>query len=60
MTNAKTVSNLSEIPQADDLSFQHLLAELARIDVLIMRQVRLWQSAGQDPNDAFSRALCFR
>jgi len=36
-----------------DLSLQHLQAELTRIDILIRRQVRLWQLAGQDPDDAF-------
>lgn len=34
-------------------SLEHLLAELARIDVRIHRQVRRWQRAGQDPGDAF-------
>ena len=37
----------------DDLSFQHLQAELLRIDLLIRRQVLGWQKAGQDPKDAF-------
>jgi AAA+ superfamily predicted ATPase len=36
-----------------DVSVAHLEAELARIDVLIHRQARLWQLAGQDPGDAF-------
>jgi len=36
-----------------DLSFQHLQAELLRIDLLIRRQVLGWQKAGQDPKDAF-------
>ena len=36
-----------------DLSLRHLEAELARIDVLIRREVRRWQLAGQDPGDAF-------
>ena len=41
-------------PSADaDLSVQHLHAELARIDILIHREVRRWQLAGQDPTDAF-------
>jgi ATP-dependent 26S proteasome regulatory subunit len=34
-------------------SFQHLQAELARIDILIRREVWRWQLAGQDPDDAF-------
>ncbi len=36
-----------------DLSLQHLQCELRRIDALIRREVRRWQLAGQDPNDAF-------
>ena len=40
-------------PSGADLSLQHLQAELARIDVLIQRQVQRWQLAGQDPGDAF-------
>jgi hypothetical protein len=34
-------------------SLDHLLAELARIDVVVRRAVWLWQLAGQDPRDAF-------
>jgi len=40
-------------PGEPDLSLSHLKAELARIDVLIRREVRRWQLAGQDPGDAF-------
>jgi hypothetical protein len=36
-----------------ELSLRHLEAELARMDVLLRRQVRRWQQAGQDPSDAF-------
>jgi hypothetical protein len=36
-----------------DLSLKQLGAELVRIDVLIHREVRRWQLAGQDPTDAF-------
>ncbi len=36
-----------------DLSLSHLQAELARIDVLLRREIRRWQMAGQDPADAF-------
>ena len=36
-----------------DLSLSHLQAELARIDVLLGREIRRWQMAGQDQNDAF-------
>lgn len=36
-----------------DLSLRHLQAELARIDILIHREVRRWQLAGQDPTDVF-------
>src|SRR6185436_11996269 len=39
--------------ETDNLSLAHLQAELARIDVLIQREVRRWQLAGQDPNDTF-------
>jgi AAA+ superfamily predicted ATPase len=34
-------------------SFRHLLLELSCVDTLIRRKVRLWQLAGQDPEDAF-------
>ena len=40
-------------PAKSDLSVEHLQAELARIDVLIQREVWRWQLAGQDPTDAF-------
>ena len=40
-----------------DLSFEHLQAELARIDLLIRREIRRCQLAGQDPSDSF-RGLC--
>ena len=40
-------------PAKNDLSVEHLQAELARIDVLIQREVWRWQLAGQDPTDAF-------
>ncbi len=36
-----------------ELNLKYLQAELARIDVLIHREVRRWQLAGQDPGDAF-------
>jgi hypothetical protein len=36
-----------------DISLKHLEAELVRIDVLIHREIRRWQLAGQDPTDAF-------
>jgi len=36
-----------------ELSRQHLRAELARLDVLIRREVRRWQLAGQNLNDDF-------
>lgn len=35
------------------MTIEHLLAELARIDLLIRREVQRWQLAGQDPNDDF-------
>ncbi len=34
-------------------SLDHLMAELARVDVAVKRAVWLWQLAGQDPRDAF-------
>jgi ATP-dependent 26S proteasome regulatory subunit len=37
----------------NELNWQYLLAELSRIDVLIQREVRCWQLAGQDPKDDF-------
>ncbi len=36
-----------------ELNFRYLQSELARIDLLIRRQVFRWQIAGQDPNDSF-------
>ncbi len=42
-----------ESTAAPDPSLQHLQAELARIDVLIRREVWRWQLAGQDPHDGF-------
>ncbi len=36
-----------------DRNQRHLQAELARIDVLIQREVRRWQLADQDPTDMF-------
>lgn len=36
-----------------DLTLQHLLAEIARIDLLVRHEVWRWQAAGQDPNDDF-------
>jgi hypothetical protein len=35
------------------ISLRHLEAELARIDVLLRREVHRWQLANQDPADAF-------
>jgi ATP-dependent 26S proteasome regulatory subunit len=46
-------SSSHNLSLALDLSLQHLQAELARIDILISREVRRWQLAGQDPGDAF-------
>ncbi|MCB0208687.1 MAG: ATP-binding protein [Anaerolineae bacterium] len=43
--------NLSE--SESNLDFDYLQAELARIDLMIRRQIHLWQLAGQDPNDSF-------
>ncbi len=38
---------------SNHLNLQHLHAELSRIDVLIQREVRRWQLAGQNPVDDF-------
>ncbi|MEW5960307.1 MAG: hypothetical protein AB1801_21485, partial [Chloroflexota bacterium] len=48
-TNRRTSASSIET----DLSLSQLQAELARIDLLIHRQVKLWQLAGQDPADTF-------
>ncbi len=39
--------------QERELNLRYLQAELGRMDVLIRREVRRWQLAGQDPADAF-------
>lgn len=36
-----------------DLNLEYLRAELARIDVLIRREIHRWRLAGQDPTDSF-------
>ncbi len=36
-----------------ELSFLHLQAEISRLDVMIRRQVALWQAAGQEWGDSF-------
>ncbi len=36
-----------------DLSLQHLILELARIDLLLQREINRWRSAGQNPLDDF-------
>ena len=46
-------SSIRSSVEPGDLNFAHVQAELARIDVLIRREVRRWQRAGQDPTDAF-------
>jgi AAA+ superfamily predicted ATPase len=40
-------------PGEGSLSLRHLQAELARLDVLIRREVWRWQAAGQDASDDF-------
>jgi ATP-dependent 26S proteasome regulatory subunit len=52
MAERKDISVRSALDQID-LSVQHLQAELKRVDVLIRREVRRWQLAGQDPSDDF-------
>jgi ATP-dependent 26S proteasome regulatory subunit len=37
----------------EDIHLAHLEAELARIDILLDREVQRWKLAGQDANDAF-------
>ena len=40
-------------PAECDLSVQHLLAEIARLDVLIRGAVQRWRLAGQNPAESF-------
>jgi AAA+ superfamily predicted ATPase len=40
------------VPNSDP-SLQHLQIELTRLDILLHREVRRWQQAGQDATDAF-------
>jgi hypothetical protein len=49
------VNMLGFLPQETtyEMDIWHLKAELARIDILIRREVRRWQMAGQNPDDAF-------
>lgn len=51
MNATDAVSN--QISEKPDLDLLHLQAELARIDVLIRREVHRWQLAGQPPDDSF-------
>lgn len=39
--------------QINDLSLEHLQCEMARVDLRIQRQVKLWQLAGQDTQNQF-------
>jgi AAA+ superfamily predicted ATPase len=41
------------LPAALDIDLEHIRAELTCIDLLIQREIRRWQLAGQDPADAF-------
>lgn len=36
-----------------DITREHLLAEINRIDILVRHEVLRWQAAGQDPDDDF-------
>jgi hypothetical protein len=47
------INDSGELEAAPNFSLLYLLAELARIDVLIQRQIYRWQRSGQDPNDDF-------
>ncbi|MBG7609483.1 MAG: ATP-binding protein [Anaerolineae bacterium] len=51
-TNLEKTS-ISKIGTGPELSMRHLQAELARLDILLRRQITRWQQAGQDPTDAF-------
>ncbi len=51
-TNLENKS-ISRLAPESDLSMRHLQAELARLDILLRRQIARWQQAGQDPADAF-------
>lgn len=51
MSLKNSVPSLTSIE--DEVSLQHLYAELARIDVMIRREVWRWQLAGQDSSDVF-------
>jgi AAA+ superfamily predicted ATPase len=42
-----------DIAPEREYSLRHLYAELARLDVLIRREVQRWQLAGQDPGDIY-------
>ncbi len=48
-----TSSRSHQGANGSDLSLRHLEAELARVDVLLQREVRRWQLADQDPADTF-------
>lgn len=47
----RAAETAADVPE--DGSFEHLQAELSRIDVGIRRAVRRWQAAGQDAGDEF-------
>jgi ATP-dependent 26S proteasome regulatory subunit len=49
----ETDTSKSHSSGKNDISLQHLQAELTRIDILIRREVRRWQLAGQNINDNF-------
>lgn len=53
MESSKPVTETTHETGGAGLSLQHLLLALARIDVLLRREVERWQSAGQDPLDDF-------
>jgi SpoVK/Ycf46/Vps4 family AAA+-type ATPase len=41
------------VTDQNDPTLSHLLAEIARIDLLVRHEVLRWQAAGQDPDDDF-------
>ena len=53
VSDQATKNITARLPLEIDLSLEHLEAELGRLDVLIHREVRCWQRAGQDAADPF-------
>jgi hypothetical protein len=47
----QTGENITELPTPDDLHLRYLVSEIARLDVILHREVRRWRLAGQNPGD---------